>query len=136
MARSGRLRSGAGAKLKRWRKGHSSDCNPETRQHRLAARSRFCSRPAGEGREAGGRAGGGGGQRPPVRAVAPGAGSSLPVPGSSRRGLQGRREAAGRAFGSPAPESSGRGGAGAAAPRAAAPGGRGSKPGRSAEPAA
>ncbi|XP_075573732.1 RRP12-like protein isoform X2 [Pelecanus crispus] len=46
MARSGRLRSGAGAKLKRWRKGHSSDCNPETRQHRLAARSRFCSRPA------------------------------------------------------------------------------------------
>ncbi|XP_050161171.1 RRP12-like protein [Myiozetetes cayanensis] len=46
MARSGRLRSGAAAKLKRWRKGHSSDCNPETRQHRLAARSRFCSRPA------------------------------------------------------------------------------------------
>ncbi|KAF1423220.1 RRP12-like protein, partial [Spheniscus humboldti] len=42
----GRLRSGAVAKLKRWRKGHSSDCNPETRQHRLAARSRFCSRPA------------------------------------------------------------------------------------------
>ncbi|NXP55860.1 RRP12 protein, partial [Heliornis fulica] len=41
-----RLRSGAAAKLKRWRKGHSSDCNPETRQHRLAARSRFCSRPA------------------------------------------------------------------------------------------
>ncbi|XP_074014965.1 RRP12-like protein isoform X1 [Numenius arquata] len=46
MARSGRLRSGAAAKLKRWRKGHSSDCNPETRQHRLAARSRFYSRPA------------------------------------------------------------------------------------------
>ncbi|KAM6090723.1 LOW QUALITY PROTEIN: RRP12-like protein [Theristicus caerulescens] len=46
MARSGRLRSGAAGKLKRWRKGHSSDCNPETRQHRLAARSRFCSRPA------------------------------------------------------------------------------------------
>ncbi|NWR64489.1 RRP12 protein, partial [Bucorvus abyssinicus] len=44
----GRLRSGAAAKLKRWRKGHSSDCNPETRQHRLAARSRFCSRPAAE----------------------------------------------------------------------------------------
>ncbi|NWS15148.1 RRP12 protein, partial [Pachyramphus minor] len=42
----GRLRSGASAKLKRWRKGHSSDCNPETRQHRLAARSRFCGRPA------------------------------------------------------------------------------------------
>lgn len=60
MARSGRLRSGAAAKLKRWRKGHSSDCNPETRQHRLAARSRFCSRPAGERRE---RAGG---QRPPL----------------------------------------------------------------------
>lgn len=50
MARSGRLRSGAAAKLKRWRKGHSSDSNPETRQHRLAARSRFCSRPAGKGR--------------------------------------------------------------------------------------
>ncbi|XP_062466432.1 RRP12-like protein [Pezoporus occidentalis] len=46
MARGGRLRSGAAAKLKRWRKGHSSDSNPETRQHRLAARSRFCSRPA------------------------------------------------------------------------------------------
>ncbi|NXU48748.1 RRP12 protein, partial [Turnix velox] len=42
----GRLRSGAAAKLKRWRKGHSSDSNPETRQHRLAARSRFYSRPA------------------------------------------------------------------------------------------
>ncbi|NXM66302.1 RRP12 protein, partial [Serilophus lunatus] len=41
-----RLRSGTAAKLKRWRKGHSSDCNPETRQHRLAARSRFFSRPA------------------------------------------------------------------------------------------
>lgn len=50
MARSGKLRSGAAAKLKRWRKGHSSDSNPETRQHRLAARSRFCSRPAGKGR--------------------------------------------------------------------------------------
>ncbi|XP_071604607.1 RRP12-like protein isoform X3 [Heliangelus exortis] len=48
MARSGRLRSGAAGKLKRWRKGHSSDCNPETRQHRLAARSRFFSRPAAE----------------------------------------------------------------------------------------
>ncbi|PKU31139.1 rrp12- hypothetical protein [Limosa lapponica baueri] len=57
MARSGRLRSGAAAKLKRWRKGHSSDCNPETRQHRLAARSRFYSRPAGESGEAGGREG-------------------------------------------------------------------------------
>ncbi|XP_040419546.1 RRP12-like protein isoform X2 [Cygnus olor] len=46
MARGGRLRAGAAAKLRRWRKGHSSDCNPETRRHRLAARSRFCSRPA------------------------------------------------------------------------------------------
>ncbi|KAM8806123.1 RRP12-like protein [Eudromia elegans] len=46
MARCGRLRSGAAAKLKRWRKGHSSDCNPESRRHRLAARSRFYSRPA------------------------------------------------------------------------------------------
>ncbi|NWZ22393.1 RRP12 protein, partial [Asarcornis scutulata] len=41
----GRLRPGAAAKLRRWRKGHSSDCNPDTRRHRLAARSRFCSRP-------------------------------------------------------------------------------------------
>uniref|UniRef100_A0A8B9ZB12 Ribosomal RNA processing 12 homolog n=1 Tax=Anas platyrhynchos TaxID=8839 RepID=A0A8B9ZB12_ANAPL len=45
MARCGRLRPGAAAKLRRWRKGHSSDCNPDTRRHRLAARSRFCSRP-------------------------------------------------------------------------------------------
>ncbi|XP_031453460.1 RRP12-like protein [Phasianus colchicus] len=46
MARCGRLRAGTAAKLRRWRKGHSSDCNPETRRHRLAARSRFYSRPA------------------------------------------------------------------------------------------
>lgn len=80
MARSGRLRSGAAAKLKRWRKGHSSDCNPETRQHRLAARSRFCSRPAGESR---GRAGG---QRPAVRAGAP----CGQLPAWARCGMQGR----------------------------------------------
>ncbi|NXC39665.1 RRP12 protein, partial [Penelope pileata] len=40
-----RLRAGTATKLRRWRKGHSSDCNPESRQHRLAARSRFFSRP-------------------------------------------------------------------------------------------
>lgn len=55
MARCGRLRAGTAAKLRRWRKGHSSDCNPETRRHRLAARSRFYSRPTGE--RPGGRAG-------------------------------------------------------------------------------
>uniref|UniRef100_A0A8B9UI50 Ribosomal RNA processing 12 homolog n=1 Tax=Anas zonorhyncha TaxID=75864 RepID=A0A8B9UI50_9AVES len=54
MARCGRLRPGAAAKLRRWRKGHSSDCNPDTRRHRLAARSRFCSRPDGESGHRGG----------------------------------------------------------------------------------
>ncbi|XP_065263803.1 RRP12-like protein isoform X2 [Emys orbicularis] len=46
MGKAGRLRSGAARKLQRWRKGHSSDSNPESRRHRLAARSRFFSRPA------------------------------------------------------------------------------------------
>lgn len=41
MGRSGKLRSGSAAKLKRWRKGHSSDSNPEGRRHRLAARGRL-----------------------------------------------------------------------------------------------
>ncbi|CAM4584797.1 unnamed protein product [Lepidochelys olivacea] len=46
MGKAGRLRSGAARKLRRWQKGHSSDSNPESRRHRLAARSRFFSRPA------------------------------------------------------------------------------------------
>lgn len=47
MGRSGKLPSGASAKLKRWKKGHSSDSNPATCRHRQAARSRFFSRPSG-----------------------------------------------------------------------------------------
>ncbi|KAL8187480.1 UNVERIFIED_CONTAM: pre-rRNA processing protein [Gekko kuhli] len=38
MGRSGKLRSGSASKLKRWRKGCSSDSNPEGRRYRLAAR--------------------------------------------------------------------------------------------------
>ncbi|XP_051504404.1 RRP12-like protein [Myxocyprinus asiaticus] len=45
MVKSGKLRSGAAQKLKRWKKGHSSDSNPETSRYRKAARSRFFSRP-------------------------------------------------------------------------------------------
>ncbi|XP_048362430.1 RRP12-like protein isoform X1 [Sphaerodactylus townsendi] len=41
MGRSGKLRSGSASKLKRWRKGHSSDSNPEERRYRLAARGRL-----------------------------------------------------------------------------------------------
>ncbi|XP_075391105.1 RRP12-like protein [Tenrec ecaudatus] len=48
MGRSGKLRSGVSAKLKRWKKGHSSDSNPATCQHRQAARSRFFSQPSGK----------------------------------------------------------------------------------------
>nr|XP_044987580.1 RRP12-like protein [Jaculus jaculus] len=48
MGRSGKLRSGASAKLKRWKKGHSSDSNPSVCRHRQAARSRFFSRPSGK----------------------------------------------------------------------------------------
>uniref|UniRef100_A0A8D0H602 Ribosomal RNA processing 12 homolog n=1 Tax=Sphenodon punctatus TaxID=8508 RepID=A0A8D0H602_SPHPU len=48
MGRAGQLRSGSAAKLKRWRKGHSSDCNPESRGHRLAARGRFFAPSAGK----------------------------------------------------------------------------------------
>ncbi|XP_012590444.1 PREDICTED: RRP12-like protein [Condylura cristata] len=47
MGRSGKLPSGVSAKLKRWKKGHSSDSNPPTCHHRQAARSRFFSRPSG-----------------------------------------------------------------------------------------
>ncbi|XP_069467683.1 RRP12-like protein [Ambystoma mexicanum] len=46
MGKSGKLRSGTAGKLKRWKKGHSSDSNPVIRRHREAARSRFFSRPA------------------------------------------------------------------------------------------
>ncbi|XP_076830227.1 RRP12-like protein [Brachyhypopomus gauderio] len=45
MVKSGKLRSGAAQKLKRWKKGHSSDSNPQTDRYRQAARSRFFSRP-------------------------------------------------------------------------------------------
>ncbi|XP_060624215.2 RRP12-like protein [Anolis sagrei] len=41
MGRSGKLKSGSAGKLKRWRKGHSSDSNPEIRRHRQAARGRL-----------------------------------------------------------------------------------------------
>ncbi|EHH19266.1 hypothetical protein EGK_19943 [Macaca mulatta] len=47
MGRSGKLPSGVSAKLKRWKKGHSSDSNPTICRHRQAARSRFFSRPSG-----------------------------------------------------------------------------------------
>ncbi|KAI2556822.1 RRP12-like protein isoform 3 [Homo sapiens] len=47
MGRSGKLPSGVSAKLKRWKKGHSSDSNPAICRHRQAARSRFFSRPSG-----------------------------------------------------------------------------------------
>ncbi|XP_058399637.1 RRP12-like protein isoform X2 [Diceros bicornis minor] len=48
MGRSGKLPSGVSAKLKRWKKGHSSDSNPAVCRHRQAARSRFFSRPSGK----------------------------------------------------------------------------------------
>uniref|UniRef100_A0A3B5Q9X7 Ribosomal RNA processing 12 homolog n=1 Tax=Xiphophorus maculatus TaxID=8083 RepID=A0A3B5Q9X7_XIPMA len=46
MVKSGKLRSGTGVKLKRWKKGHSSDSNPQTSRFRQAAKSRFFSRPS------------------------------------------------------------------------------------------
>ncbi|CAK6979026.1 RRP12-like protein [Scomber scombrus] len=45
MVKSGKLKSGTGSKLKRWKKGHSSDSNPQTSRFRQAAKSRFFSRP-------------------------------------------------------------------------------------------
>ncbi|NP_001075884.1 RRP12-like protein [Xenopus tropicalis] len=48
MGKAGKLRSGSAGKSKRWKKGHSSDSNPELRRHREAARSRFFSRPSGK----------------------------------------------------------------------------------------
>ncbi|XP_013887776.1 RRP12-like protein [Austrofundulus limnaeus] len=47
MVKSGKLRSGTGSKLKRWKKGHSSDSNPQTNRFRQAAKSRFFSQPGG-----------------------------------------------------------------------------------------
>ncbi|MGH0150138.1 UNVERIFIED_CONTAM: hypothetical protein FKN15_016687 [Acipenser sinensis] len=46
MVKAGKLRSGTAQKLKRWKKGHSSESNPETSRYRQAARSRFFSRPS------------------------------------------------------------------------------------------
>lgn len=46
MVKSGKLRSGTGSKLKRWKKGHSSDSNPQTSRFRQAAKSRYFSRPS------------------------------------------------------------------------------------------
>ncbi|XP_063818418.1 RRP12-like protein [Pseudophryne corroboree] len=48
MGKTGKLRSGVSGKVKRWKKGKSSECNPEARRHREAARSRFFSRPSGK----------------------------------------------------------------------------------------
>ncbi|XP_077114405.1 RRP12-like protein [Ranitomeya variabilis] len=48
MGKSGKLRSGTAGKVKRWKKGHSSDSNPQAKRHREAARSRFFSRPSGK----------------------------------------------------------------------------------------
>uniref|UniRef100_A0A6Q2Z4E4 Uncharacterized protein n=1 Tax=Esox lucius TaxID=8010 RepID=A0A6Q2Z4E4_ESOLU len=48
MVKSGKLKSGASSKLKRWKKGHSSDSNPQTSRFRQAAKSRFFSRPSGK----------------------------------------------------------------------------------------
>uniref|UniRef100_A0A672G1Y3 Uncharacterized protein n=1 Tax=Salarias fasciatus TaxID=181472 RepID=A0A672G1Y3_SALFA len=45
MVKSGKLRSGTGSKLKRWKKGHSSDSNPQSSRFRQAAKSRYFSRP-------------------------------------------------------------------------------------------
>ncbi|KAJ8361402.1 hypothetical protein SKAU_G00179270 [Synaphobranchus kaupii] len=45
MVKSGKLRSGAAQKIKRWKKGHSSDSNPQANRYRQAAKSRFFSRP-------------------------------------------------------------------------------------------
>ncbi|XP_052428991.1 RRP12-like protein [Carassius gibelio] len=46
MVKSGKLRSGTAQKIRRWKKGHSSDSNPETSRHRKAARGRYFSRPS------------------------------------------------------------------------------------------
>ncbi|KAJ8248399.1 hypothetical protein GJAV_G00241620 [Gymnothorax javanicus] len=46
MVKSGKLRSGTAQKIKRWKKGHSSDSNPQANRYRQAAKSRFFSRPS------------------------------------------------------------------------------------------
>jgi len=48
MVKSGKLRSGTAQKVRRWKKGHSSDSNPEACRYRDAAKSRYFSRPSGE----------------------------------------------------------------------------------------
>lgn len=48
MGKTGKLRSGTVGKVKRWKKGHSSESNPQAKRHREAARSRFFSRPSGK----------------------------------------------------------------------------------------
>ncbi|XP_057703940.1 RRP12-like protein [Corythoichthys intestinalis] len=48
MVKKGKIRSGTASKIKRWKKGHSSDSNPQTSRHRHAAKSRFFSRPSGK----------------------------------------------------------------------------------------
>ncbi|XP_069836077.1 RRP12-like protein [Dendropsophus ebraccatus] len=48
MGKTGKLRSGTAGKVKRWKKGHSSESNPQAKRHREAARSRFFSRPSGK----------------------------------------------------------------------------------------
>ncbi|KAL0965920.1 hypothetical protein UPYG_G00287910 [Umbra pygmaea] len=48
MVKSGKLKSGASSKLKRWKKGHSSDSNPQTSRFRQAAKSRFFSCSSGK----------------------------------------------------------------------------------------
>ena len=35
-------------KKKRWKKGHSSDSNPEAKKHRIAAKNRFFNRNEGK----------------------------------------------------------------------------------------
>ncbi|XP_061083822.1 RRP12-like protein [Conger conger] len=45
MVKSGKLRSGTAQKVTRWKKGHSSDSNPQANRYRQAAKSRFFSRP-------------------------------------------------------------------------------------------
>ncbi|XDV50459.1 hypothetical protein PO909_019515 [Leuciscus waleckii] len=46
MVKSGKLRSGAAQKVRRWKKGHSSDSNPVSCRYREAAKSRYFSRPS------------------------------------------------------------------------------------------
>lgn len=83
MGRSGKLPSGVSAKLKRWKKGHSSDSNPTISRHRQAARSRFFSRPSGSG--AAGAGPDGAGPASDTRPIGPGSGHA----GSGHRDTEG-----------------------------------------------